>query len=237
MAIQRLSNVNFDKWDALRGAIDQLISEGIYKRLVEIHAAMGEDPDGFGYSLYMMHGSGAGPLGYRRFLPWHRAYLIIFERELRKIDPSLSIPYWDWNVDNGELIGFSDLMGMAKKRSTEDEREEEFFTSPEQIRRILRQEKYYRFTRYLELGPHNRGHGWLGGPDGEMNSMRSPMDAAFWFHHAQVDRIWAQWQRKIPNQKPFLAGRDVYLDPWETEFTVDKVNDITQLDNDSYEYV
>ncbi|WP_420903229.1 tyrosinase family protein [Streptomyces clavuligerus] len=30
------------------------------------------------------------------FLPWHRKYLIDFERELKKIDASVSIPYWDW---------------------------------------------------------------------------------------------------------------------------------------------
>ncbi|KAI8895488.1 hypothetical protein BC833DRAFT_601076 [Globomyces pollinis-pini] len=36
-----------------------------------------------------------------QFLPWHRAYLGIFEKKLREqceyIDP---LPYWDWNVDS-----------------------------------------------------------------------------------------------------------------------------------------
>jgi hypothetical protein len=30
------------------------------------------------------------------FLAWHRAYLANFEAVLRRLDPSLSIPYWDW---------------------------------------------------------------------------------------------------------------------------------------------
>ncbi|MEH1130322.1 tyrosinase family protein [Micromonospora sp. CPCC 206061] len=33
------------------------------------------------------------------FLPWHRQYLIEFERALQVYDPAVSIPYWDWTVD------------------------------------------------------------------------------------------------------------------------------------------
>merc|ERR1712000_770222 len=34
------------------------------------------------------------------FLPWHRQFLLLFEQELQKIDSSVSLPYWDWTVDN-----------------------------------------------------------------------------------------------------------------------------------------
>jgi tyrosinase len=43
--------------------------------------------------VYPIHGNIA-------FLAWHRAFLLHFEEEVRKIDPTLTIPYWDWTVYN-----------------------------------------------------------------------------------------------------------------------------------------
>ncbi|RZU49139.1 tyrosinase [Krasilnikovia cinnamomea] len=33
------------------------------------------------------------------FLPWHRQFLLDFERALQAIDASVNLPYWDWTVD------------------------------------------------------------------------------------------------------------------------------------------
>ncbi|MFH9725543.1 tyrosinase family protein [Streptomyces sp. NPDC017254] len=33
------------------------------------------------------------------FLPWHRRFLIEFEQALRSVDPTVTLPYWDWTVD------------------------------------------------------------------------------------------------------------------------------------------
>ncbi|CCH31783.1 tyrosinase family protein [Actinosynnema sp. NPDC047251] len=32
------------------------------------------------------------------FLPWHRRYLIEFEQALQEVNPSVTIPYWDWTT-------------------------------------------------------------------------------------------------------------------------------------------
>ncbi len=45
------------------------------------------------------------------------------------------------------------------------------------------------------LGMHNGIHGWV---SGDMGAMSSPNDPIFFMHHAQIDRIWAIWQRKHP---------------------------------------
>lgn len=38
---------------------------------------------------------------------------------------------------------------------------------------------------------HGRVHLWMGG---NMSSSSSPNDPLFWLHHANLDRIWAEWQ-------------------------------------------
>jgi len=34
------------------------------------------------------------------FFPWHRMYLRLFEQQLQAVDPSVTLPYWDWTVDD-----------------------------------------------------------------------------------------------------------------------------------------
>ncbi|GGV69484.1 tyrosinase [Streptomyces longisporoflavus] len=53
------------------------------------------------------------------FLPWHRRFLLEFERALQRVDSSVSVPYWDWTVDrkpSSSLWG-SGLMGGNGRRS------------------------------------------------------------------------------------------------------------------------
>jgi hypothetical protein len=49
------------------------------------------------------------------FLPWHRELLRQFEMDLQAIDPTVSIPYWDWTVDQDPTLPTSpftnDFMG------------------------------------------------------------------------------------------------------------------------------
>ncbi len=51
------------------------------------------------------------------FLPWHREFLMQVEGDLRTIDPTIAIPYWNWTEDAGTpdpgsaLIWRDDFMG------------------------------------------------------------------------------------------------------------------------------
>jgi len=47
------------------------------------------------------------------FFPWHRQFLLLFEEQLRLVDPSVSLIYWDWTVDKSpdSYVWQDDLMG------------------------------------------------------------------------------------------------------------------------------
>ncbi|MCX4549829.1 tyrosinase family protein [Streptomyces sp. NBC_01387] len=34
------------------------------------------------------------------FFPWHRRFVLDFERALQAVAPGVTVPYWDWTVDN-----------------------------------------------------------------------------------------------------------------------------------------
>jgi tyrosinase len=62
--------------------------------------------DAFGCAVMAAH---MGPA----FFPWHRQFLLLFEEQLRLIEPSVTVPYWDWAVDHGPdaAVWGDDLMG------------------------------------------------------------------------------------------------------------------------------
>ncbi|MFJ9814585.1 tyrosinase family protein [Streptomyces sp. NPDC101151] len=47
------------------------------------------------------------------FLPWHRKLLLELERALRRVDESVTVPYWDWTRDRSatSLPWTADLLG------------------------------------------------------------------------------------------------------------------------------
>ena len=76
------------------------------------------------------------------------------------------------------------------------------------------------FRESLER-PHNAVHGWVGG---EMVTATSPNDPIFFLHHAMVDRLWAIWQRRHPEERyrPFRGGPSGHnmrdpMWPWRRE--------------------
>lgn len=59
------------------------------------------------------------------------------------------------------------------------------------------------FASALE-GVHNSGDVWVGGSMGSIAT--APADPVFWMHHAEIDRIWAEWQGANPDQNPTLLA-------------------------------
>jgi tyrosinase len=86
-----------DDRKAFVNALLNLKAEGRYDKYVHWHHQVMQptilpfEP----YDANYRNGAHRGPA----FLPWHREFLLQLETELRSIDASVSIPYWDWTED------------------------------------------------------------------------------------------------------------------------------------------
>lgn len=152
------------------------------------------------------------------FLPWHRAYLLSFERELQKIDPAVTLPYWKMelltsvfeenfvgaNAVSTEafveptfiagnpleywIVNGQRLFRFPNERRDAQDLKSRFFADDA----LFTEQAYERFSRKLEGNPHNVGHNWTG--PWMRNCMISPSDPVFWPFHTGFDRQWAKWQ-------------------------------------------
>jgi len=153
-------------------------------------------------------------------LPWHRAYLLYFERICRKLSgmADFALPYWDWSQNQhvpsafwppsaGSLLDSNRAATSASTISTS-------LVGPGVLDPILNDPNFLTFASGsiaatddqrapaaagpLEATPHNHVHGFVGG---DMGAYMSPLDPIFWTHHAMLDRCWAEWNitRNHPN--------------------------------------
>ncbi|KJY31945.1 tyrosinase [Streptomyces sp. NRRL S-444] len=222
---------------AFTGALLELKRNGTYDRFVRAH------------NTFLMTDSDFGDrVGHRApsFLPWHRRFLLDFEAELQKVDPKVSLPYWDWTVDRtpASSLWAADFLG-----GTGRDRDGQVLDGPfayaagkwavtvgvdkrpylvrelgargvqlptkAEVNAVLAMPVYDAapwnsssdgFRNHLEgwrgAGLHNRVHVWIGG---QMSSAASPNDPVFWMHHAFIDMLWAEWQRRNP-KSAYLPG-------------------------------
>jgi len=131
------------------------------------------------------------------FFPFHRALLWELELEMQKLNPNLSVPYWDWIVDNTNTSPIWDFnfmgqfdtnfnLGRAVGLSG--------FPLPVQsdIDNMQSITNFYTYSNDVERGiVHTGGHTFTGG---YMNAGYAPFDPIFHLHHCMVDKLWDDWE-------------------------------------------
>lgn len=157
------------------------------------------------------------------FLPWHRAYLYYFERVCQDIlnNPSFALPYWDWTRSpripgpfwSGILNGNGISPALNREISANTDIPSEF-VGQEVISRLMNTgslqtiysgkpsdlgQRTAAVSGEFEGTPHNNVHAYIGGV---MGNYLSPLDPIFWLHHANMDRLWASWQKSHANATP-----------------------------------
>jgi len=105
-------------------------------------------------------------------------------------------PYRNWVINVGP-----DVLATPHclVRGFNEERRMNMTTSLVNV--ALAQTTFHDFTAILDLNRshlHAGGHAFVGGE--MMNSLSAPGDPIFYLHHAQLDRLWDQWQKSAPGR-------------------------------------
>ena len=198
--------------------------------LREAYAGMYALPASNYHSYEMIAGLHGGPSptycehGYPGFLTWHRAYLLTFEEALQRVHCDVTLPFWDWSskatvglpsavssptyvnrsgvtvpnpLYSGPIPASVSSAGTTSRSPSVGSRD--FGPYAAQAQAALLNSDFDDFQVDLN-GPHGSVHGAVGGHMGGV--WTAGFDPIFWMHHANVDRIWADWQKLHPGPMP-----------------------------------
>jgi hypothetical protein len=160
------------------------------------------------------------------FLTWHRVFLYFFERVLQDAakDKTLRLPYWDY-TDPGHVqlpaeFAQPELSPGRSNPLYDARRSAQTVTlDPDatDIDRVLEKTSFSDFSGEVEQQPHGTVHCTVapGCPNAVMGDVPiSANDPIFWFHHANIDRIFECWLKRggtVPED--VLAHEYTFVDP------------------------
>jgi tyrosinase len=182
------------------------------------------------------------------FLPWHRAYLYLFEKALQDQVPGVTLPWWNWAREDAH-----DIPAVYARRSVEGRKNAlfdspiqpsgrenpsqtrtvrepgapGFLPSPDEVEAVLDNRDFFTFQTQLE-SIHDGVHVWVGGTMGSIAT--AAYDPLFWAHHCMIDRLWYLWQLRHPGAGVPARLLDRALAPFP--MTVRETIDVAQLGYD-----
>jgi tyrosinase-like protein len=173
-----------------------------------------EDKTGYDYQARLHNDLEVGPCehGNDQFFAWHRCHLYYFEKLLRESDPprtgNIAIPYWDWarlDPGGGRYPAAFSLPGLTAPRFAEGAS-----LGSDTIQVVRNERQWNEFGGWpkltpghdygsFEWGPHNYMHPrYIGGLMGQAETAAE--DPMYWSFHCFIDLLWAEWQRRNPNE-------------------------------------
>jgi len=194
-------NLSAGEWNNFIAAIDALhgtaAAPPAYRRFVTLHVeAM--SMTGMSWAVHTMTMGGRLVRG-RNFLAWHRRLVKLFEERLQKVDPNVTVPYWDSIADRHIPAAINDpalLLRWSVTRNWDPTQ----LASPADLNAVkVYPGTFTGFQTLLEGHVHAGTHNAVGG---DMAGAASPTDPLFWLHHSFIDKTWADWQASSQGKKP-----------------------------------
>ncbi|XP_071121462.1 tyrosinase-like protein [Mytilus edulis] len=204
-----------DEREAFFAAINALkqdtsLSPNVYDNFANMHTKR---------MIYSVH---YGP----NFPGWHRFFILKFEELLRKVNPNITLCYWQSSLDaiggiarksrmftedfmgngNGKVINgpFANWKTILKKPLVRHFGNDGDLIYPYQIRNILKKQSHRQIVhptadRGTNLEAiHNNVHSFIGG---QMNNFEtSSQEPFFWIHHPFIDSIWELFCTQLKNR-------------------------------------
>ncbi len=142
------------------------------------------------------------------FFGWHRMLLYYYERVLRWAsgDDTLRLPYWDYTDPSQVALpgGFQNAASSlydAKRDPDMNTGASTLNPDSTNVNALLRLSDYFTYEGRIEGGIHGYVHCTTGPtcPVAHMGDVPvAGNDPVFYSHHANIDRLWACWQKLYP---------------------------------------
>jgi hypothetical protein len=237
---------------------DQL--HDLREALAEIYTLPAGAKNGFAY-IAGLHGNPSPAWcihGSPGFLTWHRAYMAVYEDALRAVNADVALPYWNWS--SGPTTGvpaacasptyvnrvgatvpnplFAGPITAGAGGGTTSRRADidttTFGDLATSAQNAMTNTDFNMFQSQLN-GVHGSVHVRVGG---NMSSVATAgFDPIFYLHHANVDRLWANWQVSNAVALP-PAEANLELDPFKKCFSDQMLrgSDVFSTDDLGYRY-
>lgn len=188
------------------------------------------------------------------FLPWHRMYLLRFERIIRKLtnQPTFTLPYWNYS-GSGPTHGIlpaafcesTSSLFVQNRISSVNAGLPIDASSPGALATTPLSQCSYNpqgavpgFCQALDSGLHGNVHVLIGDRNNMGSVPWAARDPIFWLHHSNIDRLWASWNRggrSNPTSTEFLNRTFTFADE-NGQQVVGKVSEILSILKIGYQY-